>query len=397
MIKLNFNYKDIFRAGRLGFSFKKMSAAMIGLVILTVVYNVFSYASLMSAGGSLSRIWTFQRLAPIPFGLTLPWYSWLIWAVGALVSWLVLSITISAVSKITFEQLRGDEFYEVGKAYKDSLKLWKSSFLSPIILAVFIAFLFAVGALFGLMGKIPVAGPWLVGLLSVFLFLGAFFIVYLILVWIVSVYTSPTISVVTNGDSFDTLFEVFSVANEQTWRFVIWQLLVGGIMTAGVFIYSIAIKYTLFLFKTAMDIPSGQAWWYQTWNFARSMLPSIPPMIPTQIYNLFAKIFPGSVQVWTVSSLPGIGPMIGGIILAVLLYLVMLSILSLKLSIFSAGQTLIYVVLVKIKDDRNLLETKKKWSIDDEDEDMEDEEDKNEEETKDEDEKSGKEEEKNND
>ncbi|MBN2363343.1 hypothetical protein JXL83_04345 [candidate division WOR-3 bacterium] len=374
MIKLNFNYKDIFRAGRLGFSFKKMSAGMIGLVILTVVYNVFTYVSMSIAGVPFDRIWTFQRLAPIPFGMSMPWYSWIIWAVGALLSWFIMALTISAVSKITFEQLRGDEFYEVGKAYKDSLKLWKSSFLSPIILAVFIAFLFAVGVLFGLMGKIPVAGPWIVGLLSVFLFLGAFFIVYLILVWVVSLLTSPTISVVTNGDSFDTLFEVFSVANEQTWRFVVWQFLNGAIMTTGVLIYSFAIKFTLTLLKLAMDIPNGQVWWNQVWNVARSTLPSLPPMIPSHLYNIFAKMFPGSVQVWPMNSLVGIGPMVGGIILAVLLYLVMLSILSLKLSIFSVGQTLIYVVLVKIKDDRNLLETKKKWSIDDEDEDLDEEE-----------------------
>ncbi|MBN1619240.1 hypothetical protein JW890_00815 [candidate division WOR-3 bacterium] len=376
MIKLCFNFKDIFRAGRLGFSFKKMSASMIGLILLTVIYNIFAYAALMVRGDSLSKIWTLHRLAPVPLGISMPWYAWIIWAVGALISWLILSITISAVSKITFEQLRGDEFYEVSKAYKDSLKLWKSSFLSPIILALFIAFLFAIGVLFGLIGKIAVAGPWFVGLLSAFLFLGAFFIVYLILVWIVSLLTSPTISVVTNGDSFDTLFEVFSVANEQTWRFVLWQFLVGGIMTAGVFLYSMAMKYTLMLFKTAMDIPTGQVWWQQTWNFARSTLPSLPSIIPPQIYNIFSKIFPGSVQIWQTQNLPGIGPMVGGIILAVFLYLVMLSILSLKLSIFSVGQTLIYVVLVKIKDDRNLLETKKKWSIDDEDEDIEEQEEK---------------------
>ncbi len=387
MIKLCFNFKDIFRAGRLGFSFKKMSASMIGLVLLSVVYNVFTYAALMVRGDSLSKIWTLHRLAPIPLGISMPWYAWIIWAVGALLSWLILSITISAVSKITFEQLRGDEFYEVSKAYKDALKLWKSSFLSPIILALFIAFLFAIGVLFGLIGKIAIAGPWFVGLLSAFLFLGAFFIVYLILVWIVSLLTSPTISVVTNGDSFDTLFEVFSVANEQTWRFVLWQVLVGGIMSAGVFIYSMAMKYTLLLFKTAMDIPAGQVWWQQTWNFARSALPSLPTMIPSHIYNVFSKIFPGSVQIWQTQNLPGIGPMVGGIILAVLLYLVMLSILSLKLSIFSVGQTLIYVVLVKIKDDRNLLETKKKWSIDDEDEDIEEEEKNVEEEKCDEEEK----------
>lgn len=364
MIQMHFNFKDIFRVGRLGFSFKKMSASLIGLVIITIIYNIFTYISLISAGKPIAEIWEFNRLFPLPLGMTIPWYSWIIWGVGLLLSFLTLSITIATVSKITFEQLRGDEFYEVGKAFKDSLKLWKSTFLSPVFLALFIIFLLLVGVVFGQIGKIAIAGPWIVGLFSVFLILGSFFIVYLCLIFIVSLFISPTIAVVTKGDSFDTLFEVFSVANDQPWRWVVWEGLVAAITFVGVIIYSFAIKYTFFLIKWAMQIPQNQVWWHETWQIARSTLPSVPP----SLYNpVFGKIFFGSGFIQMANVEVGLGPLVGGIMLAVALYLVVLSILSLGISIYSAGQTLIYVVLVKIKDDRNLLETKKKWSLEDED------------------------------
>ncbi|KQC12146.1 MAG: hypothetical protein APR63_03195 [Desulfuromonas sp. SDB] len=386
MIQMHFNFKDIFRAGRLGFSFKKISASLIGLVIITLIYNIFTYLALIVSGISFTEIWQFMRLLPIPLGISLPWYSWLIWAGGVVLSLLTLAVTVGAISKITFEQLRGDEFYEVSKAYKDALKLWKSAFLSPVFLAIFIIFLLLVGVVFGQIGKIPVAGPWIVGLFSIFLILGAFFIVYLCLIFVVSVFMSPTIALTTKGDSFDTLFEVFSVANDQPWRWVIWQILVGIIALVGTALYSFALKYTFMLIKWAMQIPQGQEWWSKMWMLARGTLPAVPPQLDPWV----SRIFPGAGWIQPMGGEISLGPLVGGILLAIALYLVVLSILALKLSIFSAGQTLIYVVLVKIKDDRNLLETKKKWSLDDEDlEDEEFEEETEDEQTEDDEDSSG--------
>jgi len=369
VIKLHFNFKDILRAGRLGFSFKKMSTALIGLVFITIIYNIFTYTSLIVAGKEFVKIWEYYKLLPIPlFMNSMVWYSWIIWGVGVFFSLVVLSITMTAISKITFEQLKGDEFYEISTAFKDSLKLWKSSFLSPIILLIFIAFLFLIGLAFGQLGKIAVVGPWFVGLLSILLVLGSFFIFYLLLIFIVSIFMSPPIAATTKGDSFDTLFEVFSVSNDQPWRWIVWEILVSIISIVGVAIYSYAMKFTLQIFKYAMEIPKGQEWWFNTWNYARNSL----PVIPSFLRSLSGKVFPASwfdLPTLLNPSLqvnnPAIGPLVGGILLAIALYIIALSILALGISIFSSGQTLIYVVLVKIKDDRNLLSVKKDWSLDD--------------------------------
>ncbi|MCH7761919.1 hypothetical protein IIA15_11065, partial [candidate division TA06 bacterium] len=47
MVKLNFNYKDIFRAGRLGFSAKKIWTGFVGLLLGLVLFNLLAYAAFL--------------------------------------------------------------------------------------------------------------------------------------------------------------------------------------------------------------------------------------------------------------------------------------------------------------------------------------------------------------
>jgi len=47
MVKLNFNYKDIFRAGRLGFSAKKIWTGFVGLLLGLILFNLLAYAAFL--------------------------------------------------------------------------------------------------------------------------------------------------------------------------------------------------------------------------------------------------------------------------------------------------------------------------------------------------------------
>jgi hypothetical protein len=104
---LHFNYKDVFRAGRLGFSAKKMWVTFLGFLIAFVGYGILSYLAFIVSGVEIGEVWEAYRLVPMyPIGL--PWYSWIIWVVGLLWWICVALLTGVSVSKITYEQLKGD-------------------------------------------------------------------------------------------------------------------------------------------------------------------------------------------------------------------------------------------------------------------------------------------------
>ena len=181
MTKLHFNYKDIFRAFRFGFNAKNIWVAAQGLIVGWIGYTGITYLTHFLAKSNLGDIWSTFRLFPMP-GCFGTWWLWLIWAVG--LAWFIFVAMVAGItiSKLTYERLRGDEFYEVKEAWKQGIKSAGSLLATPIMLAIFIGFLVAAGVILGLLGKIPFAGELIVGVLAVFAFAASLFIVYLLIV-----------------------------------------------------------------------------------------------------------------------------------------------------------------------------------------------------------------------
>ncbi|MEO0078428.1 MAG: hypothetical protein ABIK86_05460, partial [candidate division WOR-3 bacterium] len=119
MSKLHFGYKDMFRALRLGFSAKKIWMMSLGLLVGLAGYSLLTYLAYLVAGADLLTVWQSFRLLPFPLPLDypFPWYSWLVYLAGVLFAICAMLLTGTAVSKVCYEQLRGDEFYESRAAF----------------------------------------------------------------------------------------------------------------------------------------------------------------------------------------------------------------------------------------------------------------------------------------
>ncbi|RKZ21025.1 hypothetical protein DRQ18_05185, partial [bacterium] len=115
-MNLEFTFKDVFRAARP--SSKRIWVAFEGIFIATIIYAVFSYLTFLTGGWAIKRIWQEFRFLPMPLGHHFPWYSWLIWIIGLLGVFYIYAVTTTAIAKIQFEQLRGDEFYETREAWR---------------------------------------------------------------------------------------------------------------------------------------------------------------------------------------------------------------------------------------------------------------------------------------
>ena len=352
MVKLHFNYKDIFRPFRVAFSAKKIWIMFLGLLIGTLSYAVLTYIAHLIAGSTFVDIWNEYRLFPLPGSF--PWYSWVIWAIGLFFFVFNILIFGTAVSKLTYEQLRGDEFFEVKSAISFAFKNWTSVIFSPVIVAAFIGVIFLAGILLGLVGLIPYAGPIIVGLFAILAFFASLFIVYLLIIFIFTITLSPAVVGSTKNDIFDTLFEIFSSFNDQTWRLVWYQFLIGLFAIIGTFILGILSSLSILIGKSILAlIMKGKI---DTLLEGGKYFLKINPAFGNQIFSFFDKMGFGVIFYPPALSYPDIGFLIGQIFVGFAFYVILFFILGYGLSIWFSGNVFVYTIIVKKKDNKNLLE-----------------------------------------
>jgi len=361
---LHFNYKDVFRAGRLGFSAKKIWVTFVGFLIAFIGYSILAYLSFIAGGIEISEIWETFRVVPMyPAGL--PWYSWVIWIVG-LLWWLCVTLLSGvAVSKITYEQLKGDDFYEIKEAVKFALKNGKSAILAPFVLIISIIILIALGLILGLFTLIPYVGQLILAVMAIPAFAASMFIIYLAIVTLVCLNIGPAIVGETANDTFDTLFESFSVINDQPWRFILYEILLKAIVIAGVFILGFFAAKAIFLGQDILGIfVSADKLDNLLTNAAYYVKVTLPAIYPDSIQNFFIDYL-DSIGMLNLLFPPDYIPAfetwagaISSFILGLTYYLIVLFVMSYGGAIFWSGNTLIFTVLVKKKDDKNLLEMK---------------------------------------
>ncbi|MDO9067317.1 MAG: hypothetical protein Q7W05_02540, partial [Deltaproteobacteria bacterium] len=179
MLKMYFNFRDVFRAARLGFSPKKIWAFFCGLMLGLTIYNLFSYLAHTAAGRSLGDTWAMFGLLPLPWSDFGGW-AWILWFLGAAGLGVVYLLTSAVVARVTAEQLSGNEFYDVKEAVAFVKQSWKAVLGAPLVIASFIAFLVLGGLVLGLWGRIPYLGELTVSALAVPIYLVCLFIVFLL-------------------------------------------------------------------------------------------------------------------------------------------------------------------------------------------------------------------------
>ena len=384
MTKLHFNYKDIFRAFRLGFSAKKIWVGFQGLLFGWLGYMVLGYLAYLVSGTSIAAVWENFRLLPMPDAVAaLPAFNvggWIIWAVG--VVWLVFAAMTAgvAISKLTYEQLRGDEFFEVKEAWKQALKSLGALIATPVLLGLFIVLLLAAGLLLGLIGRIPYAGEMVVGLLAIPAFAVALFVVYLIVVFFFTFTISPAVIGTTKSDAFDNLFEVFSCVNDQPWRLVWYQFLLVVFAIVGIAVLAFfsvkALHLGRWIVGILMNVGEAKASAQVLYkldlmiNSAADTVRLVLPRwveqalfwLPNWVHSGFAWIREAVALPSLVTSrapmIPNWSAMVGTILFSIFYHVFILFILGYGMAVWFSGNTLVYLVLVKKKDERNLLEIK---------------------------------------
>jgi hypothetical protein len=363
MLEFRFNFIDIFRAPRLALSAKKIWTQLRALALGLVLYNVFAYLAFAVSGADVYRLWSTYYLFP-PLALTfgavpLNAGGVVLWVVGALAFFVAVFFGMAAVAKISIEQLRGNDFYSRREAGQYVRRHWRAVILTPAALLVSLAVLFGGGLLVGLVGKIPWFGDIIASLSLVPLFLGGLLFVFLVLVFVLSFCLTPAIVATTGDDTFETSFELFSTLSGQPWRLAVYDLLLWSLTTAAAAAFAVFSAVALKVAYVVLYVPMGpkfalafDAAWRVLPTWLRGVYPGMCPVL-SNISASGVDSFFASPDV----ALPLPWPQaIAATIMSLGLLVILGIICSYILNVNTVGQTIIYTILRKKKDDENLLE-----------------------------------------
>lgn len=355
MLKLYFNYKDVFRAARLGFSPKKMWVWFCAMLLAATVNGVFGYLAHLIAGRSLADTWAMFGLVPLPWADFSGW-SWLVYGIGMLIIGIVKLMAATMVAKISAEQLSGNEFYEVKEAMAFVNQNWKSVLGAPLVILSFVVFLLFCGAVLGFWGRIPLIGHWTVAILTVPIYFVCLFIAFLLAALAVALWYAPVIVGATKNDTFDSLFEVFSAITSQPWRLAVYSVLLGAVALAGT---------ALFAWFTLVGLGIAFKWLALTMGgkFVDIALAGFaiytPPAAINAMLNCLGSCYSVSASLPMVPSGPlGWAGHISAFLMGMGLNLVRLVVMAYAASTVVVGQTIIYGIVVMKRDERNIFEAK---------------------------------------
>ena len=362
MVQMRFDYRDIFRSPRLAFSLQRVWIQFVGMGVGYIGYLILTYVSLLTAGASLPTSWEKYGLLPCLYaaGGSFPWYAWIVFAIGCLFLVAAYLVTSTAVSRAVYMMLKGNNFYTWREAFKVAFKKIGSTLMTPVAMIILIL-CFVIGAwVVGLLGRIPYVG-WLgLSLFTFFWMAAALFLFFLAIVFGVSLILVPAILATTDEDAFEAVFQTFSSAWGQPWRFVLYEFMTVALTLVSFGILAFAVKRAFFIMKALFAFAMGdkfinlaahgmyllQKWVLLSQDLITSLFGPVAPAIyfVREFYPLeLSPVLTISAYLFAISMV-----IVGGWVLAY------------GLSTFNVGNTLTYLVMRKKKDDENLLERKDK-------------------------------------
>jgi hypothetical protein len=356
--KLYLDFRDVFHAGRMGFKGKKILIHFLGLMLGYVIYELLVYISL-TGSGIASEFWRNYGLCPTYFfikpSMALPVLTIILTIIGSII-WLVIYLIFStAVCKVAIEELKGDDFYSMRDAIKFSFRNGKSIYLSILGLVAIMIFCLLFPSLFGLIDLIPKVeivakhiGTPLTTLFTIVIYFLGLFMALTFFALIFGLCLLPAIVAVTGEDTFESLYQLYSVMWNQPWRLVIYNKILWFMAFLGVFIFAIISFISLYMAYLPSILLANQGTFYFADVVARAL------RIVGAGYLI--QIIPGA-NLASISSMPWTLDL-STFFLFVSFIMIGMIVVAYPLAINSCGQTLIYVILRRKIDGENMLEIK---------------------------------------
>lgn len=173
---------------------------------------------------------------------------------------------------------------------------------------------------------------------------------------------APAIVAVTGNDTFDTLFEVFSMINDQPARLVWYTIIIGALAKFGTLLLGAFSRIAVNIGANIMSVFMGNKIIDVMYNAASAFKFTIPYWCPEPFSRLadtmMNMVFGSSIFTPPSYQHINIAMLIASILAALAYYLIILFVVAYGSTVWFTGALAAYSVIVKKKDDRNLLEIK---------------------------------------
>lgn len=355
MEQIHFNYKDIIRVYRYGFSGRRIGIHFTGIILAYLIYQTLVYLSLIIVDGSKAQdIWTSHGLLPI-----LPFVDNDLSVVSSIVMWfgivifgIVFLLCSTLSSKITFEQLRGESLYTIGNAIGVLRRRWKTVIGSFLWLFLLILCLLLIPICVGLLAKIPFLKGTILTISSIFTPIGFLFgilLLFILSVFLVGLFLVPAMAATTEVDAFEIIYQLFSIIWNQPWRLLSYGLLLSALKLFHVPIWAL---FCIGGFLIAL-LPT----YYLHPSFLQDALLYVNKWLGGIIQKI-SGIFLSDDGALFNTELPDMSfsTTICAIFLVFMLISLFGGILGYLFSLVSVGTTLIYVILRKYVDGENIIQ-----------------------------------------
>ncbi len=355
-MKLHFDVRDIFRAPRLALGGKKIWLLLQVNLIGYVAYFLFTHIAFLIDGWSVSEVWAEYGLYPCLIGTDYSIIALVVWLVGVL-AWVVASLLgYTAVARVTYKQLKGDEFYSSTDAWKFVKKHWHAPIFTHLSIILIALFFVVMAAVFALIGKIPYLGELFFGIPYLMWFFGSVFVVYTTAVLIVASFFTPAIVGAMEEDTMGAVFQNYSITWSQPWRTVLYLPLICTLLYIAVAVFACFAKfgYQLINIVFGHDLLMGSK--------LAKMVGWATDMVVTPVCDFFT-VSPfgggfGSIALPGASGALGPTELIGASFVALSLFLIVATVISYAMSIEVVAQTIAVVIFRMKTDEENLLERK---------------------------------------
>jgi hypothetical protein len=220
--------------------------------------------------------------------------------VGGIVLLFIWSFFGGAIARLAALDFARDERPQVGQGIAFGLGKFGSFFWSPIVPLIFVAVLLLCNVLLGVVGRIPGAGPIILGLLYVLAALSAFLVVLLLIgTCFGALFMWPTIAM-EGTDSFDAISRAFNYLYARPWK-TIWCVLVAIVYGLAVLLFVVAFA-GLLLYIAEHSVARGMGY-----RFARigEFLQSGAPPEQSSFPELWAAVWMRVVHITVVGLVLG--------------------------------------------------------------------------------------------
>ncbi|MCP4705507.1 MAG: hypothetical protein GY865_12975, partial [candidate division Zixibacteria bacterium] len=287
--QFDYNYKDILLAPAKALKAKKILLSSIFIILALILFSCNAYMALIIDGSSVKEIYDTHGLLPINGFIFDSFTATFFYFLGPLLAIFSLMIGIMSIAIIDFENLRGNLFLSFIQSIKFCLKRIKQLFLSELVITLFIAMIFVMGFIVGLITKIPFIGEFLYSVFFFFPnFIVALFTTLAIFIQILSVLIMPTaVAADIKKETFRSIVETFLTFTQQPVRWILYTAysFITAKVASFVFAYFAYRAVQLLIFMTKLG---GGAKIDQLISSGLNHLPFNSPIV-----SFITNIFPG--------------------------------------------------------------------------------------------------------